>query len=107
MAYLGDRIGEVTRQTAILVEAQKKAQAQIDYRTQEKAKLEQDLAKVQAEVNAINGYAAQLVAAVNATRSRANELFRGNLSLAEQLAALQRQMTDEINRRNTTPTSTR
>jgi len=99
MSYLADRIGEVTRQTAILVDAQKKAQAQIDYRTQEKAKLEQDLGKVQAELAAVSEYARQLATAVNATRARANELFRGNLALVAELASLQKQMTDEINRR--------
>ena len=105
MTYLADRIGEVTRQTATLVDAQKKAQAQIDYRTQEKAKLEQDLAKFQAEGTAVKAYADQLVAAVNATRGRANELFRGNLVLAAELAALQKQLADDINKRTAQPTA--
>jgi hypothetical protein len=104
MTYLADRIGEVTRQTATLVDAQKKAQAQIDYRTQEKAKLEQDLAKFQAENSAIKTYVEQLVAAVNATRGRANELFRTNLALAAELAALQKQLADDINKRTAQPT---
>ncbi|MEY4180284.1 MAG: hypothetical protein RLY70_3858 [Planctomycetota bacterium] len=105
MTYLADRIGEVTRQTATLVDAQKKAQAQIDYRTQEKAKLEQDLAKFQAEGTAVKAYAEQLVTAVNATRGRANELFRTNLALAAELAALQKQLADDINKRTAQPTA--
>lgn len=105
MSYLADRIGEVTRQTAVLVEAQKKAQAQIDYRTQEKAKLEQDLEKFLAEGATVKEYATQLVTAVNATRARANELFRSNLALAAQLAAMQKQMADDINQRAAQGTS--
>ncbi len=107
MNYLSDRIGEVTRQTEVLVEAQKKAQKQIDYRTQEKAKLEQDLAKFQAEGAAVTAYAKQLEAAVNATRARANELFKSNLALSTELADLQKRLADEINRRETEATSTR
>ncbi|MFO0904605.1 MAG: hypothetical protein U0939_16490 [Pirellulales bacterium] len=107
MSYLSDRIGEVTRQTEVLVEAQKKAQKQIDYRTQEKAKLEQDLAKFQAEGAAVTQYAKQLESAVNATRARANELFKSNLALSNELAQLQQRLADEINRRATESTSTR
>ncbi|HND52671.1 MAG TPA: hypothetical protein PLV92_09755 [Pirellulaceae bacterium] len=110
--YLQDRIAEVARQTAILVEAQKKAQLQIDYRTQEKQKLEADLVKVSAERDAVTKYAERLAAAVKDAQSRAGVLFKQNLALADELAAMQKKMTDEIDRRTqeaaaATPVSTR
>jgi hypothetical protein len=67
--------------------------------------LEQDLAKFQAEGTAVKAYAEQLVTAVNATRGRANELFRTNLALAAELAALQKQLADDINKRTAQPTA--
>jgi chromosome segregation ATPase len=99
MAYLRDRISEVQRQTAVLVEAQKKAQLQIDYRTQEKLKLEQDLAKVAAERDVVTKYVEHLTAAVQDAQQRANELFRQNIAMADELAAVQKRLTDEINSR--------
>ena len=99
MAYLRDRIGEVQRQTAVLVEAQKKAQLQIDYRTQEKLKLEQDLAKVSAERDVVTKYVENLTAAVQDAQQRANELFRQNIAMADELAAVQKRLADEINSR--------
>lgn len=97
--YLTNRIAEVKRQVDILLEAQKRTQTQIDYRTQEKAKLQQDLAKFEFERNAVTEYRDALVARRDAVRARILELYKANLASAEELATMQQQMTDEINKR--------
>lgn len=118
VAYLEDRIKEVQRQTAVLVEAKEKVTAQIDYRTKEKAKLEQDLAKFREEQSRITAYRKRIEAVIEVTNSRVAEAEKQCLELAEQLAENQRRMAEEIDKRTlpsapgakpsstTTPTST-
>ena len=97
--YLNNRLAEVKRQLDIFLEAQKKVQTQIDYRTQEKLKLQQDLAKFENERKEITEYRDKLFARRDAIRAHRSKLINDNLTSAEELATVQQQMTDEINKR--------
>lgn len=105
-AYLEDRIREVQRQTAVLVEAKDKVAKQIEFRTKEKAQLEADLANFKEEVSRITAYRQRLEGTVAETEKRVAESEQRSLDLVAQLTDLQRQMTEEIDRRTIPTTST-
>lgn len=99
VGYLNDRIKEVQRQTAVLVEAKDKVTKQIEYRTKEKAQLEQDLAKFRDEQTRITSYRKRLEATIEVTANRVAEADKQCLELVDQLAEMQRRMTQEIDKR--------
>jgi len=99
VAYLNDRIREVQRQTAVLVEAKDKVTKQIEYRTKEKSQLEQDLAKFRDEQMRITSYRKRLEATIEVTSNRVAEADKQCLELADQLAEMQRRMAEEIDKR--------
>ena len=81
-------------------ETQKKLQVQVDYRTRELMKLQQDLAKHREELAAVTEYEQQLTEEVAAVRGRANSLNQANIKLQEDIAAAQARMAEEITQKS-------
>lgn len=105
VAYLDDRIKEVQRQTAVLLEAKEKVAKQIEYRTREKAQLEQDLANFKEEQSRIAAYRERLEATVAAKTKQLSEVRKHSMELVAQLTELQIKMAEEIDRRTLSTTS--
>lgn len=88
----------IQRRTAELTKANTSTLSQIEYREQEKVKLEQDLAKFVYERDQIEKYHGILTAAVKAKRDRLSYLYRANHKLAADLADASQALTEKINR---------
>lgn len=96
---LDDTIARVKRDTADLVALEAKAKEQINYRGDEKVKLEEDLVKFRVEQQDVTNYANALEAEWSNTRSRLSQLYAANYKLMQELTEIQYRLTDEINRR--------
>ncbi|MEX0820179.1 MAG: hypothetical protein WD070_11330, partial [Pirellulaceae bacterium] len=73
----------------------------IAYRTDEEAKLRQDLEKFLYERKQITDYDAKLESVLNATKDELSRLYRTNFQLSEELRRLTEELTREIDRRTT------
>ncbi len=76
-----------------------RTQALIAYRTQERDKLQQDLAKFVYERDQITQYLGQLTTLLNNTRAALSRLYRTNSQLNDELIRINDELTEEINRR--------
>lgn len=99
VGYLNDRIQEVQRQTAVLIEAKDKVAKQIEYRTKEKSQLEQDLAKFREEQARIVAYRKRLEATIEETVNQIAAADKQCQDLVDELTEMQRRMAAEINSR--------
>ncbi|HIA20707.1 MAG TPA: hypothetical protein EYN70_15045 [Planctomycetaceae bacterium] len=97
--YLLQRIGRSQRELTLLAGANTKTQAEIAYRTQEKQKLVDDLAKHQRDVTVLEDYVAQLETQKAGLRQELGRVFQANQQLANQLVEINRRLTEEIDRR--------
>ena len=97
--YLLQRIGRSQRELILLADANKKAQAEIAYRTEEKQKLTDDLAKHQRDATVLQEYVAQLETQKTGLRQELAKVFQTNQQLANKLAEINRRLTEEIDRR--------
>jgi len=97
--YLLQRIGRSQRELTLLTGANTKTQAEIAYRTQEKQKLVDDLAKHQRDVTVLEDYVAQLETQKTGLRQELGRVFQVNQQLANQLVEINRRLTEEIDRR--------
>jgi Skp family chaperone for outer membrane proteins len=73
--------------------------ALIAYRTDEKAKLQQDRDKFEYEQKEITAYLGKLQAVYDETRAELSRLYRTNFPLSEELRTMSEELTREINRR--------
>mgnify|MGYP005840377651 CR=1 FL=1 len=89
---------EITRANDLVLE-------QVRSRDEEKTKLGQDLEKVQYERDQITQYAATMAKRFEALREELGRLYRTNAQLAVELARLDQEMTEAINRRAPAPGS--
>ncbi|MEO8498931.1 MAG: hypothetical protein ABI614_28035, partial [Planctomycetota bacterium] len=69
------------------------------YRTEEKAKLQQDLDKFQYEQKEITAYLGKLQVVFSDTKAKLSRLYRTNFQLSEELRTTSEELTREINRR--------
>jgi hypothetical protein len=99
---LAEDIDTVTRNTKLIAEADAKANQQIDSRQKERDSLEEDLGKFQTELERVTQYAGTLDRRWAEVRGELSDLYLLNLMLVEKLAAVQRRMADEIDRRSNT-----
>ena len=84
-----------------------KCEAQIAKRMEEKLKLDQDLTNFKIEQDEITKYEELLNAKNEALRKQLRETFLINQQLAEELASLQKQLADEINKAEVAKTASR
>ena len=84
-----------------------KCEAQIAKRAEEKLKLDQDLMNFKIEQDEITKYEELLNAKNEALRKQLRETFLINQQLAEELASLQKQLADEINKAEVAKTASR
>jgi hypothetical protein len=96
---LDESIQRVKEHTAELVTLKTKADQQIAYRSDEKVKLEKDLAGFQKELADVTQQAQALEQAWIAKRKALSEMFQENYLRAAQLTQIQAQLAAEINRR--------
>lgn len=78
---------------------------QIRSRGEDRNKLDQDLKKLQYERDQITEYAATMANNWSAMKEELGRLYQTNAQLAVELARLDREMTDAINRRTAAPTN--
>lgn len=71
----------------------------IAYRTDERAKLQLDLAKFEYERDQIAAYLGKLQVVLDETKAELSRLYRTNFQLSEELRAINEELTREINRR--------
>lgn len=96
---INHRLVEVKRDKDTLEAAEKKAQAQIAYRTDEKAKLEEDLTKVQYAATELGKYLAMLDQRNSSLRGELSTLYKQNRALAAELTSINARLTDQVNTR--------
>ena len=97
--YLLQRIRRSQRELILLADANTKTQAEIAYRTQEKQKLVDDLAKHQRDVTVLEDYVAQLETQKAGLRQELGRVFQANQQLAKRLVEINQRLTEEIDRR--------
>jgi hypothetical protein len=100
MATLALDINQAQRDTAEATKANQLVQEQIAFRRAEQDKINQDLEKFRYEQEQITQYAANLTNQWTQLRRDLSSLYASNSKLAEQLAQLDKQLTDDINRRS-------
>ena len=76
-----------------------RTQTLIAYRSEEKTKLQQDLAKFVYERDQIAAYLGKLQVVLSETKAKLSRLYRTNFQLNAELRAISEQLTREINRR--------
>lgn len=96
---INHRMVEVKRDLDTLTAAEKKAQTQIAYRTDEKKKLEADLSQAQNESSELTKYLAMLEQRNSSLRSELSTLYKQNRALAAELTSINARLTDQINTR--------
>lgn len=92
-------IRRAQRDVAALNVAVRKTQEQIAYRQEERSKLTTDSDKFTVERQKVSDLAATLEAQKSALQQELSQLFKTNLALTQQLAAIDSKLTEEINRR--------
>ena len=97
----------IKRDSASIVDSTMKCEAQIAKRAEEKLKLDQDLMNFKIEQDEITKYEELLNAKNEALRKQLRETFLINQQLAEELASLQKQLADEINKAEVAKTASR
>jgi DNA-binding transcriptional MerR regulator len=95
----------VQADTKTLDDAKKRLDVQITLRTAERDNLQADLANFTLERDEITRYRARLEQQLAGARGTLSQLYRANVALADELAMLQKQMADEINRRTAEATA--
>jgi hypothetical protein len=102
---LNGRIRALTLDVASIQASKAKADSQAtlleDYRT----KLNDDLAKVRFELDEMTKYAGAVATRLGEVRAELSQLYRSNKALSRELAALNAQLTDEIERRTRSATA--
>ena len=97
--YLLQRVGRSQRELILLADANAKTQAEIAYRTEEKQKLTEDLAKHQRDATVLQEYVQQLETQKTGLRQELAKVFQTNQQLANKLVEINRRLTKEIDRR--------
>lgn len=96
---LNESIIRQRRDTEILVGLKTNVEAQAAAKQSEKDKLASDLVGFRTELNEVTAANQALTVKWGEARTRLSELYRRNLELSAQLAQIQTQLADEINRR--------
>jgi hypothetical protein len=96
---LDESILRQKRDTDILVALKTNVEAQAAAKQMDKDKLASDLVGFKTELGEVTSYTQMLDAEWEKSRVRLSELYRRNLELSAELAQLQSQLADEINRR--------
>ena len=106
MHELADRLRSTTeaiqradRDIKLMQDAIAKAQQQIDFREEEKGKLQEDLQKFTAERDAISEYALAVAAELQETRTQLSVSYRSIHALEQELDRISALLTDQVNRR--------
>ncbi|HTN73929.1 MAG TPA: hypothetical protein VL096_01735, partial [Pirellulaceae bacterium] len=97
----------VTRETASIVDSTKKSEDLYMKRLAEKTKLEEDKANFTTELDVITKYETALNAKNDELRKQLKDTFILNQQLAAELARLQQQLADEINKAELAKTAAR
>jgi hypothetical protein len=96
---LNEEVVGVTRDTAAVTESNRRTIAQIQFREEDKAKLESDLAKFQDEDAKITAYASTMQQAWQSKRRELSTLYRRNTQLARELERIEQELKSEIDKR--------
>ena len=96
---LDGRIRALSLDIAAIQTAKTKADAQAVLLEDYKSKLTEDLAKVKFELDELTKYGGAVAARLTEVRGELSSLYRSNKALAREMAALNAQMTEEIERR--------
>jgi hypothetical protein len=103
--YLADQIARVTKETDSINKSTQLAEGQVATLMDETTKLESDLANFKLEQAAVGELEQALTAQMDDLRKQLSETFRLNQQLATELAALQRQLAEEIHKADTNQTA--
>jgi hypothetical protein len=98
-----DAIDQLQRDNLLLQEANEKAQKNIAYREQEKMDLQADLARYKQEVQAVERYQTELASRLASLKARVAQAEARNLQLVAELATVQLEELEKINRQNPSP----
>ena len=96
---LDQEIQRAQRDADIMTGLKAKAEAELAQRQQEKAKVEQDLAGFQRELNEVTAHQEALQVRWTQATQRLSELFRANVQMMDELTRLQFEMARQINQR--------
>jgi hypothetical protein len=102
---LNSRIRALTADVASIQASKAKADRQAMLLEDYKTKLNDDLAKVKFELTELTGYAASLTNRLGEVRTELSTLYRSNKALSRELASLNAQMTEDIERRTRAATA--
>lgn len=94
------------RDMAMLERANETANGLVEYRTQEKTKLEEDQAKVEYERQQITDYKNRLVDVLTSTLSENSNFYRANQALVNELSRLQNQVLEQLDSEDDEDTET-
>ncbi len=99
MVQIRQTIERIDRNIEQLTSSNTRTETLIAYRTDEKTKLLEDLAKFKYEQKEITDYHDKLLAIFVAMKAELSELYRSNFLLSEELRTISEELTREINRR--------
>jgi len=99
MVAIQQETERINRNLAELNEADARIVTQISYRQQERDKLQADLAKFQYEAKQIGEYRDKLQRIADGLKADLSRLYRTNYQLEQEMARIDSELTDEINRR--------
>lgn len=99
------RTKEINRDIASITKAIANTQKQIDARTAERTKVQDDLAKTKYEVAQVTKYRGTLDQQLAVVRARVNELYRTNKALGKEIADTNARLTREIDEKTKNATA--
>lgn len=99
MVRLKQDIDGMQRNIAEITAANSQTETQIAYRTQERAKLQQDLQKFQYEAEQIGQYQTRLEQVLDVTKTELSRLYKTASLLEQALDRMNAKLTEEIDRR--------
>lgn len=102
---LDELISDVQRDTALITKADEQTNEQIRYRQRERAALQEDRANFQKELQVVTNYAQQLQQKHDSMLAEMSRMYRSNLLMEQELERINREMTEEIDRRTRAATA--
>ena len=105
MQKLDEIIRDVSRDTALIARADEQANDQIRYRQRERALLQEDKAHFAKEVQVVTTYVQKLDAKYTGMMGEMSRIYRSNVLMEQELERMNREMTEEIDRRTRAATA--
>ena len=99
MVRLGQDIERIQQNKEKITQSNARTETQIAYRTQERDKLREDLAKFEYERDEIEKYQARLEDVLKETKAKLSRLYHTNAQLEQELDRMSSELTEQIDRR--------